>query len=284
MAEPGPSGANQYLAAAAELRSAAKWLLASFGAVGAVLIAGVQLTELGHVHHARLWEAIGSIVVGLAGVALSIFTASRVLEPMTATIDLVASEDEFEALRKLVGAHPGMFKGTAGSLTGFVHASSQTLVDADAAYRELEDHPNDQARQIAYRRAEQKRERVEGVATDLLGLAALLAIRGRFVWARRWLLLGGILVVAGAIGFVYFANPAKPTKPPTSARAKIVRVELTPGGRARLHPQLGKRCQLDDIRAVQLRGPASSARVLTFPEAGCRGIEVTLTGALGVVR
>lgn len=284
MAEPPSPSADQYSEAIAELRSAAKWLIASFGAVGAALIAGVQLSQLSHVHHEHLWEAVGAIIVALAGVALAIYSASNVLIPGAATISLVAKSDEFKQTQEFVESDPSILKHTATGLNQFAENCTTALEAADTAYANLEDAPDDPALQTAYRRAERHRKRLELVEVNLLGLAVFLRIRDRFSQARRKLLIGALLATGGALVFVYYANPPAAPKPkPGASTAPIHHIELTPVGRQLLKKALGPKCHADDLSAVRLPDLNHKVRVLTFPQSGCLGIQVVLDHGVGTL-
>jgi hypothetical protein len=283
VAEQTSTSADQYSEAIAQLRGAAKWLIGAFGAVGAALVAGIQLTQLGGVHHARLWEAVASVVVGVLGVALAIWSASNVLVPSTATVGTLRTSPEFKALRDTVAADPSLLKDAGSSLEQLSHSNEMALDEALRTYAELSEHPEDVHLQTAYTAAEERRSRVEAVVNTLLGLGMFLRVRDLFVVARRFMLAGALLAVAGALGFVYFANPPTSTQPPPRSGVEVVRVELTPHGRVSLRRILSRHCHVDDLRAVLLGGPASSPSVLTFPRPGCLGAHLHLTRSLGVI-
>ncbi|MET7421171.1 pentapeptide repeat-containing protein [Dactylosporangium sp. NPDC005555] len=77
------------------IRDASKWLVASAAAVGAALIAGSQLSDIGHlpvgapttVEHARLWVAVVGAMVGLLAVVHVIWRAVQILLPAMVTLE-----------------------------------------------------------------------------------------------------------------------------------------------------------------------------------------------------
>ena len=64
MADPAP---DPILSAIDRTRETAKWLIASFAAVGAALVAGSQISSLGSATGGRLVAAAIGAVVGLGG-------------------------------------------------------------------------------------------------------------------------------------------------------------------------------------------------------------------------
>jgi Pentapeptide repeats (8 copies) len=77
------------------IRDAAKWLIGASAAVGAILVAGSQLSNIGKLQPGlRLWVAIAGAVLGLWGVVAAIWTAVRLLLPVGVTIQDVQSRWE----------------------------------------------------------------------------------------------------------------------------------------------------------------------------------------------
>jgi hypothetical protein len=95
--------ATHYGAATEALESTAKWLVTAFAAVGALMIGGVQLTELGTLGRAelpRLTAAVASLAVAVVAVGYMIRETSAIF--MTEWVTLAelsyqAFEEELEA-------------------------------------------------------------------------------------------------------------------------------------------------------------------------------------------
>jgi hypothetical protein len=69
------------------IRDAGKWLIAASAAVGAILVAGSQLSSIGQLQVGpRLWAAMVGAVLGLWGVVAAIWTAVRLLLPVQITL------------------------------------------------------------------------------------------------------------------------------------------------------------------------------------------------------
>jgi len=82
---PEPSGdsdsAGGYAAQLDALRSVAKWLVAAFAGVGALLVAGLSISRIGQLSPSswRLYAAGGSAILALGAVGFMIWEASTVL-------------------------------------------------------------------------------------------------------------------------------------------------------------------------------------------------------------
>jgi hypothetical protein len=105
-----------------KIREAAKWLVASFAAVGAALIAGSQLSSIGRlpvcaptsIDCIRLWIAILGAVVALLGVVWAVWTGVGLLAP----IRLQASDLKME-WRAGTPIH-AYFQANPAQLQGFI--------------------------------------------------------------------------------------------------------------------------------------------------------------------
>ncbi len=88
MADPAPANARDN--AQAETRAAARWLIAAFAAVGAVLLSGVGLTGLGELHGSDLFWAFVAVAVGALGVIAAISLITDVLTPTPISLSELA--------------------------------------------------------------------------------------------------------------------------------------------------------------------------------------------------
>jgi hypothetical protein len=208
--DPAQISANQYADGVAQLRTTARWLIGAFGALGAALIAGVQLKNLTGVSSTPLEESIASLAVGVFGVAIAIWSTSNVLLPIAASSGALEHTGEFEPLRRAVGADQSMLRGLAPNLSALVAAIPTSLAAAQDAYNEMAASPNDQGLRDAYAKAEDERQQVESAVSELTAFGLFLAVRERFVVARRVMFLGAALATAGAVGFVHFAQATSP--------------------------------------------------------------------------
>ena len=84
-----PSADADLAAAADRLRTSARWLLGSFGAIAAVAFAGIGLSSLGSLTFAspdyRLTIALAGVAVGVAGIAVALGATIRLAVASTTT-------------------------------------------------------------------------------------------------------------------------------------------------------------------------------------------------------
>src|SRR5919112_5649542 len=91
-AQSAPDPSSQYRTAAESIRKAAQWLIGAFAAVGAAMLAGLQLIGLGELEGADLFWAIIAVVAAITGVTIAIVFCARVLAPKTLTISDAADD------------------------------------------------------------------------------------------------------------------------------------------------------------------------------------------------
>jgi hypothetical protein len=117
----------------ADMRSAAKWMLAASGAVGAVLISGGPLLAIGQVHGGlNIFLAVLGLVLAVGGVGLAIWFTSEVLVPRLMTPATFRSTPELKDLRDIINAEPGeFFGGVVASRPS--DAASDSSAERDAA-------------------------------------------------------------------------------------------------------------------------------------------------------
>lgn len=96
----------------ADMRSAAKWMLAAAGAVGATLISGGPLVAIGEVHSGLdIFLAVLGLVLAVGGVGVAIWLTSEVLVPRLMTPATFRTAPELADLREIINAEPGEFFG-----------------------------------------------------------------------------------------------------------------------------------------------------------------------------
>ncbi|UED88719.1 hypothetical protein K4G22_26835 [Streptomyces profundus] len=194
------------LEAVPELRAAARWLIAAFGAVGAALIGGGPLVAVGRID--GLGEALtagAALLLALTGVTLAIWHISQVLvPPITTTATL--TDPSVRPLCRMIDAAPADFFGSAAesvadllrhrTIAANVHRA--LLAEADPRRRDhLQRH---------LLRARANIARTDPQVRWLLAMAHVWQIRAAFHTARRWCLLSVALVAIGAVAFLTVAG------------------------------------------------------------------------------
>ncbi|WP_329273364.1 hypothetical protein [Streptomyces sp. NBC_01451] len=190
------------LDAVPELRAAARWMIASFGAVGVALVGGGPLVAVGKVH--GLGEALvagAALVVALTGVCLAVWQVSRVLVPPITTAATLGTPAA-RGLRELIDASPADFFGSAATGVDDLLRHRAVAVNIHRALAaETDPHRRAQLRGHLDR-AKANIARTDPFVRWLLAMAHVWQIRAAFHEARRWCLLAVALVAAGAVAFL----------------------------------------------------------------------------------
>ncbi|MFD9613936.1 hypothetical protein ACFWWS_31720 [Streptomyces sp. NPDC059083] len=185
----------------ADSREAARWTLASAGAVGALLLGGGPLLAVGRIGdwtHA-LWAG-GGLLLALIGIAWAMWQTSEVLVPPLTTPAVLASP-ALRGLREQLDAAPGYYFGSlATDVEGLLRHRrialeiSRRLPTADAAERAVLERGLATAhRNIA---------RTDPYLRWLLATAHAWIVREKLRKARRHTFLSAVLVITGAVVFL----------------------------------------------------------------------------------
>jgi hypothetical protein len=219
-----------------QIRDAGKWLVASFAAVGAALIAGSQLSNIGRltvcfhvsVVCTRLWWAIGGAVVGLSAVVWAIWTAVSLLIPETVSYQTLEAEwnrGEKSAIYKF-------FRDNPVFLQGFKDFNDLRQQEADAYKRfdqvieELDKAPDRRKQELEIQAAtlEVDLQDILDRGDAIFNLAGQVALANDF----KTRILRRVLVAAAvaAVGIGLFAWAANPSPAPTES-ASLAGANLT---------------------------------------------------------
>jgi hypothetical protein len=176
-----------------EIREAAKWLIATFGAIAAVIVAGLSLSDLGQVDAGSLRFIL--TLVGLAaaavGVIWTVLNAADVLvvEPVTLTdLSNLSAADSAAADATVLGPAT-----SAGELATQVPVKYQAAQQSYERYLQAPGNDTLTPYQVAENRAQ-----VWGNAAASTALAVKHErVRSAFQNLRDWLWLKVVLVLAG---------------------------------------------------------------------------------------
>lgn len=185
----------------ADLRAAARWMLAAAGGVGAVLISGGPLVAVGQVHGvAHAFIAGGGLLLALTGVGLAIWRTSQVLIPPLTTPETLRSP-ELAGLRARIEASPADFFGLVASSVDELLRHQALAVSLARQYAQEQDQGKRvrMARQL--QRVEANAERAAPYVRWLLATAHVWQVKAELRRARLATMAGGFLVVAGAVAF-----------------------------------------------------------------------------------
>lgn len=277
------SPGSEYQGAIDRVRAAAQWLIGAFAAVGAVLIAGLQLTGLGELNDADLAAAIFGVLVAAFGVGLAIFYAAKVLTPEQTTIRGLATDPVNEILRGDL---------MLGNLVREPGELEQKLREARQAFDDAWAVPGAGTEgNAAHQRAMTRTQEL----TELHQVARLVQSYANWaqlnrLWSRAQVATGAgaLLALAGILVFAYFGSKEAPFSP-GEADARVGRlVELSFDGDRQKAMQrlLGNTCDLTAVRAILINSDEESSEfeVVSIPEEGrCSANHFKLEAGQGVV-
>ncbi|MBO0806176.1 MAG: hypothetical protein J2P25_24275 [Nocardiopsaceae bacterium] len=224
-----------------EMRSAAKWMLAAAGAVGAVLISGGPLVAIGQVRGALdITLAVLGLAFAIGGVGVAIWYTSDVLVPKLTTPRTFRSAKELADLRRDINAEPEEFLGVAAPpRDGAPDTPLDRLFERQQALRqnaaslvrqaaaEKDPHRREQY-QAQLRRVEESGERVGTYVQYVLALGAAWRIKAALQLARRMTMAGAALVIIGAALFFIATASKGPTYVPVVTTRPTPTATATP--------------------------------------------------------
>ncbi len=205
-----------------QIRDAAKWLVASFAAVGAALIAGSQLSSIGKlpicrpdsVECARLWIAAAGGTAALGGVMAAIWVGVLLLAPERRQVsDFKRDWQEGDPAFEYFEANPDQLQG----FNDFVDLETKQA----AAYKSFDDLAA-QARADQDEIDQDLQADIDGAYESLLDVLKRrddVVTIGNFVtyvhfFRRRALprmMTAAVISAAGIIAFSWAANPPAPS-------------------------------------------------------------------------
>lgn len=217
---PQPAYVGELQQSADRVREAAKWLIAVFGAIAAILIAGTQFSNIGSLPFSwRLATAIAGAVIALASIAFLIWVLLGVLMPSQVSLGDLARQARSEKgspLVRYVEKNPEVLMGF-GSIRrlqrAYARALSRRHREVTRYYAVLTRSASEE--DPATRQAEARARIADGTLTYIDGavsyLAKLLSVEQlRSTFGLRRQLLAFTAAAAAAVGIGLFAWAANP--------------------------------------------------------------------------
>jgi hypothetical protein len=219
------SGLEGFAAASKESRDAAKWLIGGFGAIGAALAAGTQLSSIGALDDpGRLALAIVAAAVGLMATATAAAITMWVLLPGYTTLSAIARQEregkhwaDLAYFGDVVTESPDVAEGYATAVAGpkGLLQSLQTALDDRAekykAYLEAYEAASAEtdAKELVFNAADARAAELGRVAHGVANAASYRRLnRGSRPWVVA--VVGLALVIGVSLGlFAWAANPKK---------------------------------------------------------------------------
>jgi len=261
--EADPGGAQ---AAIDRYRTLAKWIIGVFAAVGALLVAGSQLSSLGQLSLEddlpRISAAVVALALSLASAMYIVQQALSILKPVEMSFDQLVEDDVVAELEKYPAQLP---------------FGAETVRAARDEYRDSLADPN---------LTDEEKDPWRDQAIRLLRRASYLKVRAAFDQAWRKMAVAASLGAAAILIFAYAANPEDPEAASPSAvppRPVEVAFTLTAAGREALSSKLGAKCVAQkDLEGIAIGGTESEPLLISLPGSVCEVARFSLPSEWGV--
>ncbi|MFK4086472.1 hypothetical protein ACI2LF_20340 [Kribbella sp. NPDC020789] len=274
-------------AASERIRETAKWLTISLAALGGVLVAGTQLSDIGALQPRsdRFWIAV-------AGAAIAAIGSGLILVATVATAAAPALSLEQLATDTPKGAKQAVKDPTL--LDG--RSDVQTLTDEyiaaiegrEQAYTAHLADLSDEGNRNTFVTANARVVALNGIVKNIVAVSAYRELARMWRAARVKIIVGGALAALGVGAFAWAANPplkvlASMAEPAVLAAPEPARITLTAVGREALGAKLGVSCPLTNpINLLQLGSTEAGPDVLV-QQSGCAAVRFIVVPAWGSV-
>lgn len=274
-------------AAADRIRETAKWLTVAFAAIGAIMIAGSQLSSIGSLElwTSRFWwSVVGGALAAAGALAALVATAWALTAPAITLRSLAerAPKGADNAVKDdtLLQGYQNP-KDLADTYAKALRKRKSTL---DAHHAHLEDP----ALADKARAADARVVQLHGVGQGLVTVASYQQLSHRWKVAVRWIVGGGLAAAVGLGLFAWASNPpaeatASAAAPNVVGTAETKAVTLTQGGVEALATKLGSGCNTAAPLAVVVLGETSAGPDVLIDQVGCARLRVVMTQAWGTV-
>jgi Pentapeptide repeats (8 copies) len=258
------------LKAAESIRETAKWLVAIFGAIAGVLIAGTQLSSLGSIEGEplRLGLGLGSAFLALFGVTLSVWFLLSVMLPSSATL---SDSNDFDE------RHQEAFRGYATSRGEL----REKYLDALRNRRDnLEGNwvfpPT--VSDLEALNAMRLSKDIGGAVDATVALRAYDNLENRMKSNSRYIIGGGAIAAAAIVIFAWAANPPSEESAPAETTSSSSSGDIQPSGASMVGATLtgadltAASLEDADLHGADLSGAQLVGAVLT--NADLRGVNL----------
>lgn len=270
--------------AADRLRESAKWLVAAFGAVAAVIFAGLTVADLGGLDGEtpgyRLQIALGGAGAAIIGIVGALAQAMRLAGASTTSLEDLTRKPKVWEL-SLKETQDELTSDAA--LTTWGGDVNALIDDYRAAYDEYVQRAEAYAGDIRKKQPDQSRLNqafyrlrvMSGIVHRLLSTASFLRLQRSFARARRAIAFLIMVSAAGAVAFGW-ATTSLPDEPPEIS-TRLIAATLRPDEDVvkDLNRQMSsKACHVEvgeAVRVVVLGDSEEKAlRIATIPATNCQ--------------
>lgn len=290
-----PNNIDQWSRANVTRIETGKWLIAILGAVGAVIIAGIQISSIGkftpwHMQQyldsdaLRFFLAISATAVGLVFVGLAIRSAVKIMTPSIFTDDDLFHNKE---IRDYLKENPNIFRRYGDDIDVFLSERDRLFADWKGKDAVFDSENADDAK--LWRDLEDSAKKVEmadRVASTALRMGAFHKTSLNFNSQISYIFLYSTVVALAALVFtVVLEAPQKTEIQPLSG----VEVILKEKAWQEFLTKAGTKCQLREntkIYAITtdiLDNDKQARNVITLPLFGCKPVQIEISDELGSV-
>lgn len=282
-----PSSSGGLDGAADRIRETAKWLTLGLAAIGGVLVAGTQLSDIGQLEQfsPRFWVAAVGGALAIAGCATVLWQTVSIATSQVVTLHSLTGSVTGDV--SSVTADPLLLGGYQDPKS-IEDAYEKALADRRALYAAYTDNPTSESRERAAV-ADAAAVSVSGIAKVLVQVASYTALAERWREARTLVVVGGVAAACGISIFAWAANP-----PPDVAGSVVTpgtlkgpvpgAASLSAESRGVLAAALGEGCRLDEPLTVLVLGQTDAGPDILVQQSGCSAIRLVLVPAWGSVR
>jgi hypothetical protein len=244
------------------IRDAGKWLIGASAAVGAVLIAGSQLSSIGQLAFGwRLGVAIGGVMLALAAVVFAVWAAVQVLLPVGVTLDELKKNWSANKRADVVFFHENPGQLGADSPEQLDQRWTRAWEVRVRRERELQSASSDADRatkKASFDESDAEFRRVNGEVGTILQNAQYQLLQHRFGNILKQLLGAAALAAVGIMLFAWAANPPKAPAVATTLRdARLTGADLRDAN------LVGVDLTGTDLTGTNLRGADMRSAVIT---------------------
>jgi hypothetical protein len=269
---PAPSMSTLDQQAVTSVQSAAKWVVAAFAAVGAILVTDLQIGGIGELsaeQPRRLVLALGAMTSALLAVAVVLILASLVLIPPRVSLSEL-SKRELEAYKKSLraaGGDPAKARSPAAfdPVLGAISAEQAWLLRSNASgVQDLYDK---------WKKAQggpsQDADLIDQDARRVIDFASLKVTQARYSRLVVGIFAGGSVIVLCIVLFAWAANPPKPVEEARITQPIQVLVVFTASPESLRRAGISPACAGQELSAVAVAGKLQEPEVVTQGASKC---------------
>lgn len=249
-----------------QLRETSKWLMTIFGAVGGVLISGLQLTGLGKTSGMWLIIALLGFALAIGGVGWIIWQLTQVFSAGVLNRTVLERFYSKASIGGVVVDDTSFLRGKYSSLAEFVKALDRhqgtwwTLNDAD---RRSPDQQND----AGY---------FSLVQNEIQKFASQGLVSEQFRKSIGSAFLGFIVSAIGIVLFAIAVGQNVPISPTSSNNLKPQILTFTSEKQGNYVANFGKQCLESPISVYVLGSKPDQVDVLSIPSDTCKAVRMTI--------